>query len=49
MLSQIYHLCIGILFFIKRKNTIRIIQPCLTTCHGNLITRLLITLLKQNI
>ena len=27
MLSQIYHLCIGILFFIKSKNTIRIILP----------------------
>jgi len=49
MLSQIYHLCIGILFFIKSKNTIRIILPRLITCNGYLITCLLSTLLKQNI
>ena len=47
MLSQIYHLCIGILFFIKSKNTIRIILPRLITCNGYLITCLLSTLLKQ--
>ncbi len=49
MLSQIYHLRTGVLFLIKRKNLIRIILLSLVTCNGYLITRLLSTLLKQNI